>query len=384
MNSIVRLATVSLCAALAACSHQSLPVAAPMSPDQAAARGVDAAAHVGVLYAFKGGTDGKSPTGNLIVVGGSLYGTTASGGTGDLGTVFAVTPQGNEHVVYRFTGVSNANTPNSGLLLSHGKLYGVSSAQLYSLAPSGASFLTLFTFSSSSAEGPLASAKGHVYGVERFGGVAGKGCTDDCGSVFVASPNGAVQTLYTFRGGADGGEPGGGLISVKGTLYGTTLYGGTHNAGTVFSVTTSGAHRVIFSFNPKTDGGQPTGKLYESGGVLYGTTEYQGKNDSGTMFAVTLGGKATILHQFGASGDASNPTGSLVKVKGVFYGTSSQGGKHNTGTVFAINQSGTERVVYSFAGTQSVLPGLIKIHGTLYGSTAGGGQGAGTIFSVKL
>jgi uncharacterized repeat protein (TIGR03803 family) len=384
MNSITRLATASLCAALAACSHQSLPFAAPMSPDQAAARGGGAAAHVTTLYAFRGGTDGNSPTGDLIVVGKSLYGTTASGGTGDLGTVFAVAPQGSEHVVYRFTGGSNANTPNSGLMLAHGKLYGVSSAQLYSLAPSGASFSTLYTFNSSSAEGPLVGAKGHVYGVERFGGVAGKGCTDDCGSVFVATPTGATQPLYTFRGGADGGEPSGGLILVKGALYGTTLYGGKHNAGTVFSVTPSGAHRVLFSFNPKTDGAQPTGKLYQSGGVLYGTTEYQGKNDSGTMFAVTLGGKATILHQFGASGDASNPNGSLVEVKGVFYGTSSQGGTHNTGTVFAINRSGTERFVYSFSGTESVRAGLINVRGTLYGSTAGGGKGAGTIFSVKL
>jgi uncharacterized repeat protein (TIGR03803 family) len=385
MNSITRLATASLCAALAACSHQSLPSAAPMSPGQAASLRGEAAAPVSTLYTFKGGTDGISPTGDLIFVHGSLYGTTSSGGsTGNLGTVFALTPQGNERVVYRFTGGPNASTPNSGLVSASGKLYGVSSAQLFSLSATGASFSTLFTFSASSAEGPLVSENGRVYGVERFGGDAGKGCTDDCGSVFAADPTGAVQTLYTFRGGADGGEPAGGLISVKGTLYGTTLYGGAHNAGTVFSLTSSGAHRVLFSFNPKTDGSQPIGKLYQSGGILYGTTEYGGKNDSGTMFAVTLSGHAAILHQFGASGDASNPNGSLVEVKGVFYGTSSQGGAHNSGTVFAVNRSGAERVVYGFSGTDTVLPGLINVRGMLYGSTATGGKGSGTIFKVRL
>jgi uncharacterized repeat protein (TIGR03803 family) len=385
MNSTTRLAAASLCAALAACSRQSLPIAAPMLPEQAASLRGEAAAPVSTVYTFKGGTDGISPTGDLIWLRGSLYGTTASGGsTANLGTVFALTTQGGERVVYRFTGGPNVSTPNSGLVSAFGKLYGVSSAQLFSLSRTGASFSTLFTFNAASAEGPLATANGRVYGVERFGGDAGKGCTDDCGSAFAADPAGAVQTIYTFRGGSDGGEPGGGLISVKGTLYGTTLYGGTHNAGTVFSLTASGAHRVLFSFNPKTDGAQPRGKLYQSGGVLYGTTEYGGKNDSGTMFAVTLSGKATILHQFGASGDASNPNGSLVEVKRVFYGTSSQGGTHNGGTVFAVNRSGAERVVYSFVGTNTVQPGLINVRGTLYGSTATGGKGNGTIFKVKL
>ena len=46
-----------------------------------------AAATVTVLYSFKDRTDGYSPAG-VIMVDGKLYGTTATGGTYDNGTVF--------------------------------------------------------------------------------------------------------------------------------------------------------------------------------------------------------------------------------------------------------------------------------------------------------
>lgn len=385
MKSIARPTVLLLCAALAACARQSLPSLGLSPSAQAAAIALKGGSAYRVVYTFKGGTDGNSPTGDLIAVRGALYGTTASGGTStNLGTVFSVTPSGSEHVVFRFAGGPNASTPISGLTLVHGRLYGVTTAQLFVLAPSGASYSALGIFSSDSAQGPLASTGGRLYGVTRFGGLDGKGCTDKCGSVFAASPSGAVQTLYNFHGGGDGGEPGGGLIAVKGDLYGTTLYGGTHNAGTIFKITTTGAHQVLHSFNPKSDGAQPRGKLYESGGVLYGTTEYEGKNDGGTLFSVTPAGRFAVMYQFGASGDAANPTGSLTEMKGIFYGTSSFGGTYNSGAVFALNRAGSERVVYSFSETPSVVPGLLAVKGALYGATAvGGKQHAGTIFEIK-
>ena len=45
-----------------------------------------------VVYHFKGGTDGKNPTGGLINVNGTLYGTTSRGGSADMGTIFTVSP----------------------------------------------------------------------------------------------------------------------------------------------------------------------------------------------------------------------------------------------------------------------------------------------------
>jgi uncharacterized repeat protein (TIGR03803 family) len=44
--------------------------------------------------------------------------------------------------------------------------------------------------------------------------------------------------LHTFSdNGSDGYYPASNLISVNGTLYGTTAYGGTHGYGTVYSIT---------------------------------------------------------------------------------------------------------------------------------------------------
>ena len=45
-----------------------------------------------VLYSFKGGTDGASPSGSLFEKSGSLYGTTQYGGTPNKGTVFSLQP----------------------------------------------------------------------------------------------------------------------------------------------------------------------------------------------------------------------------------------------------------------------------------------------------
>jgi uncharacterized repeat protein (TIGR03803 family) len=45
-----------------------------------------------VLYSFKGGTDGASPSGGLFERSGTLYGTTQFGGSANKGTVFALLP----------------------------------------------------------------------------------------------------------------------------------------------------------------------------------------------------------------------------------------------------------------------------------------------------
>jgi uncharacterized repeat protein (TIGR03803 family) len=49
------------------------------------------------------------------------------------------------------------------------------------------------------------------------------------------------------------------MISLRGTLYGTTEWGGTDNAGTLFSITPSGQEKIVYSFNSKynDDGTEP-------------------------------------------------------------------------------------------------------------------------------
>jgi uncharacterized repeat protein (TIGR03803 family) len=82
-----------------------------------------------VLYSFTGGTDGQAPQAGLIDVNGTLYGTTAEGGTGTgcgygCGIVFSVTTGGAETVLYRFADAADGWYPVASLLYLNGTLYG--------------------------------------------------------------------------------------------------------------------------------------------------------------------------------------------------------------------------------------------------------------------
>jgi uncharacterized repeat protein (TIGR03803 family) len=79
----------------------------------------------GVLYSFKGGTtDGIDPNAVLIFVNGALYGTTAEGGEGGVGTVFEVSTSGKERMLYSFKGGTDGAFPDAGLIDVNGALYG--------------------------------------------------------------------------------------------------------------------------------------------------------------------------------------------------------------------------------------------------------------------
>jgi len=79
-----------------------------------------------VLYTFTGGNDGGSPAASLVLSNGILYGTTLIGGPGHRGTAFSVTiATGSETVLHGFTGKSDGGIPGAGLLLNNaGVLYG--------------------------------------------------------------------------------------------------------------------------------------------------------------------------------------------------------------------------------------------------------------------
>ena len=121
--------------------------------------------------------------------------------------------------------------------------------------------------------------------------------------------------LYAFKGGSDGANPLAGLINVNGTLYGTTAQGGDSGCrytgyppgcGTVFSVTTSGQETVLYRFTGfRGDGAAPIGGLLAVKGVLYGTADAGGSCFSsaggcGTVFSITPRGVEKVLYKFNA------------------------------------------------------------------------------------
>lgn len=248
--------------------------------------------------------------------------------------------------------------------------------------------------------GGLVDVNGVLYGTTRVGGTSA-----DAGTVFSITTAGVKKTLYRFQGGtSDGYQPGGDLINVHGTLYGTTNSGGTCGGGTVYSVSTSGAETVLHSFCGA-DGIYPPGAspLINVNGMLYGTT-FQGGGQSssgwGTVYRISTSGTFTVLHRF-LRCDKTDPCGlatGLAYANGVFYGTSLYGGAYchsngGCGTVYSVTKSGKMKLLHSFkGGSDGDFPeaGLINVGGTLYGTTfLGGGhsgcfrsESCGTIYSI--
>jgi uncharacterized repeat protein (TIGR03803 family) len=302
-----------------------------------------------VIYVLgSGGSgDGLDAYGGLINVGGTLYGTTYSGGAFHAGTVFAVNlATGKENVVYSFKGGSDGEQPYASLV----------------------------------------NVAGTLYGTTPFGGAA----YYHAGTLFAVNPQTDAETLvHAFEGGADGTEPYASLTRVGGKLFGTTAEGGTYGAGTVFAENlATGKERVVYSF-ANAYGASPTGTLINVGGTLYGTTNGGGTFGRGTVFAVNpVTGAEKVVHSFALDGDGEIPYAGLTNVADTLYGTTYNGGASNAGTIFAVNLStGAEIVVHSFAGgTDGANPyaGLLRVAERLYGTTwAGGAYGRGTVFEIK-
>ena len=305
-----------------------------------------------ILHKFGGSGDGWFPASALINVKGTLYGTTARGGSNNAGTVYSITKSGEETVLHSFGAPGDGAQPYAPLVYVNGSLYGTTSA----------------------------------------------GGTNNVGVVFSITPAGVEKVLHTFGPlqGPDGAVPYAGLINVRGTLYGTTSQGGLYEecpgrltCGTVFSITTSGVEAVVYSFGHRVnDGFAPVAALLNDHGTLYGTTSEGGNFGRGTIFEITYG-SFTSLYSFGANRffDGTAPSSALIDVNGSLYGTTTNGGAYSDGgTVFNITKGGRrEKVIHSFNGADGGWPtaGLIDVQGILYGATSQGGmKNVGTIFSM--
>lgn len=221
------------------------------------------------------------------------------------------------------------------------------------------------------------------------------------GTVFRVDPaTGSEKVLHYFQGEPDGSDSKAGLIAVNGRFYGTTSFGGTYGAGTVFSISPAGKEKVLHSFGEGSDGQQPVASLLDVNSTLYGTTfRGSGSEGPGTVFSVTMQGVETVLHHFSYyDSDGTNPEASLIYDRGVFYGTTVIGGSvlyqnRGGGTVFRITprtSSGNEKVLYSFDPLKRrdgfwPSAALIKVNGTLYGTTTRGGFSlCGTVFRMSI
>lgn len=358
-----------------------------------------------VLYSFKGGAnDGGSPSGGLVNVDGTLYGTTVVGGNAGKGVIFSVTTDGTEKILHSFQGNSGAR-PQSGLIDVDGKLYGTTYAgghsgcgcgTVFRITTSGAyGVVHNFTGSSDGAhpEGSLVDVNGTIYGTTNLGGggtCLNSGRDDGCGTIYSITTNGTEKVVGTFADEAAGEFPAAGLIAVHGSLYGTTSEGGLDAQGTLFRISTAGVKKVLHSFGAGGDGRDPVAALLYAKGMLYGTTRGGGNlsERKGTVFGMSLKGAENVLHDFSGPPDGASPQQPLTDLNGMLYGTTASGGSGGGfGTIYSISTTGMESVLHSFTGLSGdgsyASSGLLDVSGTLYGTTASGGSNnGGTVYAL--
>ncbi len=209
--------------------------------------------------------------------------------------------------------------------------------------------------------------------------------------------------LYNFTGGGGGSGPWSGAVLDGNTLYGTTCYGGDTNLGTVFKVKLDGSGFTILHRFNGVDGARPQARLLIAETNLYGTTaeggsEYApgGWNGNGTIFKLhTDGSGYTVLKSFNEYSDGRQPQAGLVIAGGTLYGTTAGGGDSGGGTVFKINTDGSDfGVLRSFENFSGTCPwgGLVLSGEIIYGTARSNGRietngqvftGSGVVFSLK-
>jgi uncharacterized repeat protein (TIGR03803 family) len=365
---------------------------------------IDTAGNLTTLHSFDG-TDGDNPYAGLIQASdGNLYGTTRIGGTHSFGTVFRMDSSGNVTVLHNFPdSSSDGNTPYAGLIqATDGSFYGTTASggggnqgTVFKMDTSG-NLTILQNLTSGGLNGALPQCvlfqapDGDFYGTTLGGGTGS--CSFGCGTVFTMDSN--LTTLHSFSSSPnDGGGPFAGLIqATDGTFYGTTAYGGTVGYGTVFKMDSAGNLTTLQSFTDTGGSGDnPFAALIQAtDGNFYGTTYGGGTDGGGTVFKIDSSGNLTTLHNFaGSPNDSAGPFAGLIQATdGSFYGTGG-GGINGYGAVFKMDSSGIVTILHSFSGSDGANPyaGLIQAaDGDFYGTTrnggASGGNGYGTVFKI--
>ena len=316
--------------------------------------------------------DGQSPYAGMVLgTDGNFYGTTSVAASLLSGTAFKITPSGSLTTLYTFCSqihCADGSSPAGPVVqAADGDFYGKTNGgaansgnvgTVFQITPAGA-LTTLYNFCAQpnctdgkyAGYGALIQATdGSFYGTTLDGGAT------NGGTIFKITPNGTLTTLYSFcveSACRDGATPYGGLSqATDGDFYGTTYQGGDcvkpWGCGTVFKITSSGSLTTLHRFCEQPaclDGANPeAGLIQASDGNLYGTTSTQEPDaytPAGTIFKITPTGALTALYSFcSQSGcpDGAEPIAPLLQATdGKFYGTTVYGGANGAGTIFNLS-----------------------------------------------
>jgi uncharacterized repeat protein (TIGR03803 family) len=337
-------------------------------------------------------TDGFSPSGALVRGGdGNFYGTTPSGGANSsathcskgCGTIFRITPSGTLTTLYSFCALANCADGYSPLALMQALNGG--------------------------------SSYGSFYGTTSGGGAS------NLGSVFSLTPQGQLNTLYSF--GTDFFAAGQLIQTPGANFYGAAPAGpgnvgncsAGNNCGAIFRMTPTGTVTPLQIFSNATGPSSPL--LQGTDGLFYGTAIWGGAGilqcspyGCGTAFKISPAGVVTTLHNFCSLAnctDGSGPgAGLTLATDGNFYGTTGgtfyaacNGGANNCpGTLFVMTTSGVLTTLHVFCAQANCADGgatyaglLQSTNGKFYGTTPTGGantcigpNSCGTVFSLDV
>jgi uncharacterized repeat protein (TIGR03803 family) len=162
---------------------------------------------------------------------------------------------------------------------------------------------------------------------------------------------------------------------------------------------------VLHSFAGTQDGYAPAGLIMDAAGNLYGVTQFGGGRGTcsyygcGTVFKLTrtVGGWTfNTLRKFSGGEHPAQPAGVVIGPDGALYGSSAAGG-NGFGTVFRLTPPlvpcnvsmqclWNETVLYRFSQYDGSMPGPVVFDaaGNMYGTAQSGGPwNHGTVFSLS-
>ncbi len=281
------------------------------------------------LFNFTGVTGaypGSKPYGNLIEVGGKLFGMTSEGGSIDKGVAFSYDLGGTNAytVLHNFTYGFNGGYNPKGTLLK--------------------------------------ASDGNLYGLTTFGGASNNG------TIFKITPSGVYTQLVDFTGTtgiAIGSQPRfSSLIEpIPNKLYGMTERGGVNNQGVIFEYDIiSGSYSLKYSFSNNTAGVYyPRGSLMKANnGKLYGLCGSGGNNTgAGGMFEYDLNGAGSYsgIYNLGSQ-TGGGPQGSFIQASdGYLYATVNSGLLGYGGIIKFDYTTNLPIVVLSFSGFNGTTQG---------------------------
>ena len=346
----------------------------------------------------------QTPSGRLLLLGNTLYGTTFYGGSAYYGTIFKVNTDGSGFSVIRnLGGTTTGERPFSGLIESGGELFGGTSGAgnfgggtIFKLGTNGSGFSVLHHLPS----GPGFAGNLNLSGSTLYGAM--RGTLDEFSArTFRVNTDGSGFTVLHTNTFPEGLSLDSGVMLDGDTLYGIAGLGGNVDLktsfidlglGTIFKLKTNGSDFTVlkqFTSLASVTGKEPRASgLVLSGNTLYGTTTGGGSSSVGTLYRVnTDGSDFTVVKQFNgniANAEAAAANGGLLQHGNTLYGMSSGGGMGNRGTVFKVNTDGDDyAVLKSFTEADGGVPsdaGLVMGDGVLYGTLNGD---AGKVFKLN-